>query len=486
MQSAAKVGFLLVVFVVLLFGGYAVLGHSVFAQPKLQYLADMEDAAGTTEGTPVLMAGVTVGTVSKVALLGPKVARMTLELKHDTKVPAGTEVVISPSLTGLGQSPVNLVPPEIPTGALASTAVPLKGHKANPLDSFLPNSKETVGELTRTITAVRKLLEDQKLRGRIDSLMASTNVTIDKFGKLAGTFDSTLAANQAHINEAISAATKAVVNVQQMTSTFSKYLAEGKLQKNAETILTRMQTIEKHTDDLVLNLSKLVNDPKLREPAGKIAQNVADITNTGKKIAANADEMTKNGAEISKNGIEISKNVAVISQKAIGLTDKANEIASNAVDIEHQLKGVLDKVGGFFGHAPSAPNFKLGSEIDLMRQNDPGHWRTDITFNTPLPDGVLYAGIYDAFETNKLTIQVGKPVGLSAMFRYGIYASKPGFGVDYSLAKRISLRADAWDINNPQLAVRARYDFGGGFAGWLGVDSVFHNNTPTIGFGLIR
>lgn len=486
MQSAAKVGLLLVVFIALLVGGYAVLGKSLFAPPVVRYMADFPDAGGITPGTPVNMAGVPIGTVAEVKLLSPKQARMSLDIKEGVQIPAGSVALIPSSLIGLGQNPLEIVPPERLTGAVASKEVPLVGKKGSPLDSFLPNSGETVGELTKTMAAVRKLLEDEQLKGRFETLMATSNQTIDKFGKLAGEVQGLLNENHANLNRAIATATNAMQDVRQVTYQVAKLMNEGKLQKNAEQILQRIQTIEKHADDLVVSLNNLVNDPNLRGPANRIAENAAQISETGKTIADNTAKITANGTEISAQGVEISKNVNTITTKAIELTDKANEIAANAVDIENQLKGVLDKVGGFFNRSPGAGKVKLGSQIDLMRQTSPGLWRTDITFDTPLPDGKLYIGLFDAFEKNKLTVELGKPVSSSLQYRYGIYASKPGVGVDYSLSSRLSLRADAWDINRPRLDLRARYDFGNGLVGWFGFDRVFHQTAPTIGIGVRR
>lgn len=479
MRNAAKVGLLLVVFVILLVGGYSILGKSLFAQKPDRYLANFEDAGGVTEGTPVLLAGVNVGMVSKVSLLGPHLAQLALDVKPKTFVPEGTQVVIPSSLIGLGSNPVTLVPPERTSGVAADRRVPLEGRRGNALDNVLPNSKETVAELTRTMAAVRKLLEDQKLVGRVETLLATSNQTIERFGKLANNVDATLVANQANLNRAIASATNAMQDVRRMTNTFANYVQQGKIQGNVDGILARIQTIEKHADQLVLSLDRLVNDPKLRQPADQIAANVAQITKTGTGIAENTEAITK-------NGIEISKNVTTISAKAITLTDQANEIAKNAIDIENQLKGVLDKVGGFFGKSGKGHSFNLSSELDVMRETEPNRWRTDVTFSTPLPDGTLYAGIYDAFEQNRLTIEVGKPIRPSLSYRYGIYASKPAVGVDYSFSRNGTLRFDAWNVNDPRLDLRARYEFGNGLIGWIGVDRVFRDNAPTIGFGIRR
>ena len=56
MQGASKVGALVIVFGLLLYGAYAMLGQSLFAPKTKTYYADFTDAGGVTEGTKVLMA----------------------------------------------------------------------------------------------------------------------------------------------------------------------------------------------------------------------------------------------------------------------------------------------------------------------------------------------------------------------------------------------------------------------------------------------
>ena len=478
MQSAAKVGLLLVVFVGLLIGGYAILGKSLFAPPRDVYFVDLPDAAGVVDGTQVMMAGVTIGSVSSVKLVTPTLARLKLEVNHGVTIPMGSTVQLPTSLIGFGQSPVAIVPPAQPTSGALAVGSTLIGSKGSPLDSFLPEGRATVVELNKTMAAFRKLLEDQKLQGRVTDLLTSSNKTIERFGTLANQASILLASNQANIANAITAATNAMQDVRKVTMKVAELVQQGKLQKDAYAILDRIKKITEHADDMVQSLNKLVNDPSLRGPMNKSASNIADITTTGKDIATNVAAMTKNGTTITENA-------AVVSKKAIGLTDQASEIATKASQIEDQLKGVLDKVGGFFNKAPTGANIpKITTEMDMFRQSQPGYWRTDVSLSFPLQDSTVDLGIYDALESNKLTVELGRSLNDRLGFRYGVYASTASVGVDYRLAPRLSLRGDAWNINDPRLDLRTSYEFGNGFIGWFGVDRVLKDNAFSFGVGL--
>jgi phospholipid/cholesterol/gamma-HCH transport system substrate-binding protein len=489
MANAAKVGLLVIVFVALLVGGYTVLGRTIWSPKRDLYFADFPDATGVTVGTPVQMAGVTVGSVTELKLAGPNRARLTFSIESGTRLPTGTVAEISPSLIGIGNSPVALAAPEAPAGTLEPGTV-LLGRRKGPLEDIVPNTEETVAELTKTITAIRELLEDPKFKRRTDALLASSEKTIKNFGELADSTNSVLVRNRAQIDRALAATANAVGDVRRVTYRVAELLERGKITRDTEAIVQNLKDITAKTEKLVASLDDLVNDPELRGNADQIAQSAAEIARTGESIAKNTDAITKNGIgisedvkEITNNGIEISKNVKTISEKAITLTDTANELARGAVDIENQVKGTLDRVGGFFSRTPRP--LPITSQLDLMREVDPNRWRTDVTFSYPLPDGRLYLGIFDAFEANRLIAQFGQPISPGLSYRYGIYASKPSVGVDYSLSRRVSLRGDLFDINDPRLDLRLRVDFGSGLHGWFGYDRILREDSrPTIGIGV--
>ncbi|MFQ3677542.1 MAG: hypothetical protein SNJ74_06345 [Fimbriimonadaceae bacterium] len=102
----------------------------------------------------------------------------------------------------------------------------------------------------------------------------------------------------------------------------------------------------------------------------------------------------------------------------------------------------------------------------------------------PLSDESIHLGVFDAFEANRLNVQLGRPLAKGLDYRVGIYASKPGVGVDYRVAPKLTVRGDLFDINDPRLDLRARFDLGGGVLGWLGVDRTFDRNAWSLGVGI--
>jgi hypothetical protein len=48
------------------------------------------------------------------------------------------------------------------------------------------------------------------------------------------------------------------------------------------------------------------------------------------------------------------------------------------------------------------------------------------------------------------------------------------------------LQSEIFGLNDTQFDVKARYDFGGGFLGWVGVERIFEDNAPAIGIGVRR
>ena len=466
MQGAWKVGLLVVAFIALLIGAYSILGQSLFRPKTDTYFAIFSDAGGAIEGTPVQMAGVKIGSVKGVELIGPKTARIELEIDRKYTIPVGSKATIQTALIGFSQAPITILPPDKPVALKLPPGSEIPGVRSSAIDSMLPEAKTTLKELDRTLTATRTWLEDQKLRGSITKLMETTNKTAEQFAMLAKHADSLLGQNQAIINHAVADAAAAMSDLRKSASIVAEFAGDKRWKNDLVSMTASLNRTTEKADKLVENLNSFVTDSQLRQAVTQTANNAAKISETGTRIAANTEEITKNGV--------------IVSQKAIELADEAKDLAKSA-------KGVLERLQGVFGggKVPSAGSLLSGvtPSLDVIRESKPGHLRTDVNVALPLKDQTLHLGLYDAFESNKVNAELGKPIGPYSEFLYGIYASKPAIGVDYRIAPRLFLRGDFFDINNPRADLRARFEFGNGFYGWLGLERLFKDNAPLFGVG---
>lgn len=468
MAGAWKVGLLVVVFIGLFLGGYAVLGKSLFKPEVDTYFTELADAGGVNPGAKVLMSGVSIGQVAKVELANPKVARLKLELHKGVTIPGGSKVVIPSSLIGFGDNPVTIDPG---SGPPMTTGTTIPGMRGSPLESLMPEAKATFKELNETLVATRsligdaqKVITDQRLIGGMTKLMQTSERTVAQFGSLANRLDRVVTLNQSKLAGALDTTTLALRDVRESTQAIAKLIKDGKMTDQVMALLDSLNKTSAKAGELVDNLNAALNDPKLRDPLANTAKNVETMSDTGTRIAANAEEISKNGVTISANTVELTK--------------KANEIADEAKTITKQLQKILGNPGG------GMKKVNLQANLDLVHESNPNHYRMDLEGTIDFSGNPVHLGLFDAFETNRITLQAGSYFqGGKGELRYGVYASKPGLGVEYEIARGLALRADAYDINNPRLDLRARYELGNGFYGWIGANQLFKRNGFLIGVG---
>ena len=463
MQAATKVGALVVAFVILLYGAYAILGRSLFAQPHARYYADFSDASGVVAGSQVFMAGLEVGTVTKTELLNPTQARLTMDLRPDVKVPSGSEAVIPAALLTLTQGTVVISPPPGPIKGYDSPGTVLKGHTGNALENAVPGASDAVAELTKTIKATRELIEDASLRKDMKTLLETSNTTLKKFGDLSSQTQGMLADNRALINQALKNATQAMKDVQESTSIVVATLQKGHVEEKTAQMLDRLNQTSAKAEHLVASLDDLISDKGTQGDIKDTIHNTAQISGSGTRIAQSGEVIAKNGEEVSA---------------------KAVDIANKASALEDEAKSTLEDIRGVFGKGARPKPLGFTGEMDVLHQADPEYWRTDVNFSTKVKDTSYYIGVWDAFESNKLIVELGHDVGRGLSYRYGIYAAKPGMGVDYHFNDRLALRGDLFDFNDPRLDLKMRISVGKGVYGWLGADRILDHARPTIGIGV--
>jgi phospholipid/cholesterol/gamma-HCH transport system substrate-binding protein len=474
-KNTARVGLFLIVFVALIIGAFQILGKPLFARKHRIYYVRMTDAGGLANGSKVLMAGVQIGEIRQIALSDAHHARLTLSLHEDTRLPVGSEGLIPGSLVGFGESELSIVAPDQVVGYLPDGAT-IPGSKAGPLDSFLPHGgKEIMANIDKSLDSVRKILQDQGLQKSVKQLVVTASKTLEasqdslkRFDALADRASSLIASNQTNLQQIIVAAKGTVEQANKFAVALNKFAATGKFQSGTTELLAKASHIEDQSKELLETLNRLAKDPVLHKNLEATTQNIADTTARGPEIADNTKKLTA--------------NLVDITDKSKDIPGKISALADQTVKLEDSFKTLVDKFNGV--KAPSAEGLKdLRVEADLFRESNPAYWRTDVNLYYPLKEGYVTFGVYDAFASNKINLQLARSFGRLDL-RYGIYASTVGVGVDYDLTRRLSLRTDLFDINSLELDAKLRYDFGGGLIGWAGVDRNFERSvSPTFGIG---
>jgi phospholipid/cholesterol/gamma-HCH transport system substrate-binding protein len=463
MQGAWKVGLLVVVFGVLLVGAYQILGRKMFAPKTTTLYAELEDVTGVNVGAPVLMSGVKIGAVSKVELTHPKLARLTMEIDETARIPMDSSVQVPTPLLGFGDNPVHVIPGTLTGGTIAEGTV-LRGTRLSAFEGILPDLDTTVEELNKTLVAMQDFVGDGTLKNNINRLTDSAVKTIDRFGALAGNVEGLVADNRGAIAQSMKSVQLAMLDVQRSATLARGLLEDPRWKDEASALLTSMNATVQKANEVLGSVDALINDPNIRQPIHESLANAKTITESGTRIAASAEKITE-------EGIVISKNIT-------SLTQKANELAD-------ETRTVLKKIQDFFNRVPSTGGLRgVEAGMDLIRETEPAHWRTDVSAKIPIGGGSnLHMGVFDAFESNKLTLQLGKPYMSTNEYRYGIYASKPGVGVDLQLARNLKFKGDLYDINDPRLDIGVRYEFKNGLLGWLGFNRLFDRNSVYAGLG---
>lgn len=465
MQGAWKVGVLILVTAGLIVAGYSLLGKSLFRKETDSYYAIFDDIRGVSPGAPVLLAGVPIGEVSKLELAGATTARVRLDINKGVGIPVGTVANVPGSLIGLGDTAIVLVAPKTSAQNLPAGST-LKGIRENPLAGLLPDTGPTLKELNATLTATRKLLEDQGLKARIEQLLASADSTAKQFGTLATSLDRVVTDNRGQLRHILTESTQILAKVQSITTEVANYAKSGDLPKKIDALMAELSDTIGAGRSLVNNLTEFVNDPNLRQPLAEILDNTKTMTQSGTRVAASAEVIAENGV--------------TLSEKAIEIASKASRLADDAAELLDKFKGAIDKL-------PQQTGFKdVKVTADLFRESQPGRWRNDVMVELPIAGKDVYVGLYDAFESNKVNLQLGQKLTDSMQLRYGVYASKPGIGVDFGPTSKLGLTANAFGVNNPQFDLRLRYDFGAGIIGWVGFDRILRQNAPTVGIGIRR
>lgn len=480
-RSAVKVGIVAVMGLALLVALWAFLSHLSVGRYTLDVV--FEDTKGLVPQTQVLMNGKPIGEVRRVELrpsdLRPVV---TLAIEKKYRIPANARIQITSGILITNPQVLIYLPEPPSTQSLTGPEWPsalVDARPASALAQMSPEASAAVAKLTATMETLTPKLtasldQVQGILQRTDRMMANFERASDSMRTLVA--DPKIRRTVQKTLDDFSAVS---TELSRTTVTLSSELRglvgrnSGKLDEMVNGALDLLLNLKDTLDAaraMVTRLAEQASDPRLQQ----VLQETLDLAKT---TIARFNQIASDIQQITGDA-EVQSNLKATAEKVREASEKGQEIATRVGAMMDRLS--LPKVDRPFGLGEPSVG------IDFLLRDGRPRFRSDVRLSVPIKQSNrLELGLYDFADRNKLVAQYGTDVGLG-LFRYGIYASKLGAGLDLGLGARSSLQLDLYDPNRLQFDVRALVDLNKDFALWVGADSLFRKSTPMIGMRLKR
>jgi phospholipid/cholesterol/gamma-HCH transport system substrate-binding protein len=389
------------------------------------------DAQGLTEGSNVTLAGVTIGAVDKVTLDKHQHAVIVMKISKKYKIPEGSRFFLHVGLL-VGEKQIDIVPNRSATKFIKPGAE-VQGVLPPSLEDLIPQGQKLMANLTHASEKLDNLLSGTELRSRLDRTFANMEDASAKLKETMGLIQNMLPGQTDNVKTITSNLAAASGDVRTVTHDLARFAEEGKVQSQMTDILAKAKQTVESLDRTASSLEKLATNPQLQS--------------------------------------DIKESVAGVKQ---------------TVDAANKAMTRIDKILGVdHGKASKFPTLH-GSVQGLYR---PEHSRLRVDARATLDFGnarTLDLGIYDLGVDNKAIFEPGFSIGPRADFRYGVYASRLGVGLDYDFSDRLFGTADIYNTVSPRLDVITGYRVGPDLDMLLGVDKLFKDNQVTAGVRLSR
>lgn len=414
------------------------------------------DALGIREQARVYLAGVEVGEVQKVWLTPDLRARVRMAVRRDVMIPEdSTAVVMSPGIAGVDKL-IALVPGR--SSESVEEGSEILGTKEPGISDLAPAAQEALQDVQKMVRSLNELVDlyrDVEMQASIKRTMKNVEQASARLTVLADQAQKLLASAGKSFDAVVQDTRRSTRMLPQVMEDL-----QGLLQQSRELVRTAQHATE--------SFDRFVSDERFQQNLRELAQEMSVLSAKLNRIADDIGKYT--GDE------ELRQNVRATVAEARATLAEAHQATE-------KVKRFVERL-----IQPTRLSIQpMDVSLDVYGRLRDGVFRTDLTVSFPYRDNrFFHLGIYDVTESNRFIVQYGSQITPTLDLRYGLYASKPGVGVDWRLGRKLSLRADVYNPNDLQINTRARLSLGADWGLWVGVDSLFNGNQPVIGLQLTR
>ncbi len=399
MTTEAKVGAFTLAGLLLLAGVLVMLsGFKPGTSKGYTIYAGFKQVIGVEPQSVVRLSGVPVGKVRTVQNDGRGVT-VTLEINKDVKIPKDSQVVIG-SVGVMGDKFVNILPADSSKGWVEDGDY-LIGQDEAGMQDLMAGAGKVISQAQDLLAGMNNIVGSPDLQTSVVQMAMNMRDATAHINGMMAAFESMANANQGNVNQLLS---------------------------NLNTMVASLNRTANVVEAMMTNLATVGADPKTAENLRLTLDNIAQ---TSEKIRV------------------ISEGVAKVAGD--------DKIIDDTKAIIHNTRQLTDKAGKL---KERLGNIKVTSDADLLYSGMKKDWSTNFNVNIGEDKGAfLNFGVDDIGNADRGNFQAGTRFGnLGA--RAGVIYGEPGIGVDAYAGEKFKFSADAYDLNDPAVRLRAQYRLG--------------------------
>ena len=488
MSKEAKVGiFVLLGIVILTFFTFRVSKMGGIGVKGYKLTVDFETAAGLEPKANVKMAGVPIGKVEEIRLVGIN-ARLVLRIRDGVRIPIDS--VASIQTQGLlGEKYVEILPGQetdrmLPPGGRVAKTIP----PAN-LDEIIRKVSRISDDVQKFTNTLSQTLGSEEGKQALTEIIRNTRETTEALRKV-------VAGNEERLN-------RILANVDTLSSDLKDISAANKenlrvtianLRDFSETLKTEAPGLARKLEEMSDRVSGVVGENR-----ENIRVSMENLRSASAKLDNTLESAGKVMARIERGEGTIGK--LVNDNTTITRMDDALGGINRYIQRREELKTFLDYHTEYqlesseFKHYA---NLRIQPSIDRYYQlgivDDPqGKFNSSTTTTTTTPPGTTVTTQQESYNNDlTFTALVAKRFS-NVTIKGGVIESTGGMGLDYALMKdRVNLGAEVYDFTRenqpPHLKLFGTYDIVKNFFIMGGVDDVLNDEdnlrTLFVGFGI--
>jgi phospholipid/cholesterol/gamma-HCH transport system substrate-binding protein len=478
LRNEVKVGMIVTAGIAILIAVYWFLGGLGVRASTYPLYAIFPNVQRLDKGAMIRMAGVKIGIVLDTGLTRNNRAKVNLLIDNGISIAKDSVARVT---TGgfIGEYYVDVSPGKSRHHLKSGDEIRTETF-AQP-DEILQQVGDILGSLKKSTQGVTDLLGDKDMVDTIRATVKELRDSAEQASQLAAAMRGVIQGAAPEIAQVLANLSDATAGAGRISEQLEKMVAndirpgiKGTIGQAEKTLTQAAKTIET-LDSAIQQAQGLMGS--FKGTTGKLDTALGAVGDT----AVEAKEMMSNLKDASA-GV---KSLATDQQ----MQQDIKNAVRNAAMATEQLKELTEALNKKYGQTKSTPYQHSrvpdnGFTTNSLWNTDQGSYRFDANYAFPYgQDTFARVGAWNIGENTRLNLQGGSMFGGTSV-RYGLYASRVGFGFDQKIGRAMLISGDVFRPNDPQMEIRGVLKLKGPMGIYSGVYDLFHESNRDVYVGL--